>query len=189
MSRDVAARFGLFGKVPGKGDFVRARMETAFVDAATAWSTGFIAEGRDLFGEAFADSYTSMPQWRFVVAGDQQSSYAGVAAASADAGGRLFPLFAAARLCGAGDGFAWLQEAEDALDAAGRLMKATIWDGVAFEQLESALAELEAPPELRGATWLGIVAGGIRHECKSGGWPTMELTATLLSREEAQNET
>lgn len=89
---------GLFGKLPGHGDFVSRRLPRAFVEAWDAWLQSGLAQSREQLGEGWREAYLGAPFWRFGLSGGLcgAAPAVGVLMASVDRVGRYFPLTAAA---------------------------------------------------------------------------------------------
>lgn len=88
---------GLFGKVPGFGDFLAEGLSRAFTDVLDGW----IREGFRIAGEHpdSNDRYMCSPVWRFAFAQQLagRHSWVGVISPSVDSVGRSFPLVIAFR--------------------------------------------------------------------------------------------
>jgi type VI secretion system protein ImpM len=85
---------GLYGKLPSHGDFLRRRVDDAFIAVWDEWLQQSIAASRTALGERWLDVYLTSPVWRFAcdsgVCGPQR--YAGLIVPSVDRVGRYFPL-------------------------------------------------------------------------------------------------
>lgn len=121
-----AAASGFFGKIPARGDFVRAGLPAAFVAAWDAWLQEVIPVSRELLGEEWLTAWLEAPIWHFAldpgVCGDD--AVVGVWMPSVDRAGRHFPLTLAVVVPGAtveslaGQSAEWLAVAQRAgLDA------------------------------------------------------------------------
>jgi type VI secretion system protein ImpM len=90
---------GFLGKLPARGDFLRAGVSSSFADAMDAWCALRIGEARTAFGADWQALYLEAPIWRFLLA----PGIAGPTAAlglwlpSIDKVGRHFPLILAAQ--------------------------------------------------------------------------------------------
>jgi type VI secretion system protein ImpM len=118
-----AAIPGWFGKIPSLGDFATRRLPVEFVKAWDAWLQEVIPAARALAGDAWLDSYLTMPIWRFVFLPGlvTQSGWAGVLMPSVDRVGRHFPLTVAVELSSHAaaayavfESAAWFADLEDA---------------------------------------------------------------------------
>jgi type VI secretion system protein ImpM len=112
---------GFYGKLPARGDFVRAGLPRDFIDPWDAWLQSVIAGSRTLAGDAWLPAYLESPVWRFALPPGMCGELAvlGLMLPSVDKAGRYFPLsFAALHPSGisAVSGDAWL----DVCEAAGR---------------------------------------------------------------------
>jgi type VI secretion system protein ImpM len=136
---------GFFGKIPARGDFVRAGLTAGFIAAWDGWLQRVIPASRALLGEDWLAAWLEAPVWRFALEGGTCGADAvlGLWMPSVDRAGRHFPLTLAivvpgARAadlaaCGAG----WL----DAAEAAGR---EAVAEDAAPERIALGLAS--APP-------------------------------------------
>jgi len=113
---------GWYGKLPSLGDFASRRLPDEFVRTWDAWLQSVLQATRSALGEAWLDSYLTMPIWRFVLLPGLlgSSGWAGVVMPSVDRVGRQFPLTVAVPLSSygatahavfrGGDWFAGLEE-------------------------------------------------------------------------------
>ena len=58
---------GFYGKLPARGDFVRAGLPRDFIDPWDAWLQSVIAGSRVLAGDAWLPAYLESPVWRFAL--------------------------------------------------------------------------------------------------------------------------
>ena len=110
---------GFYGKLPARGDFVRAGLPRDFIDPWDAWLQSVIAGSRALAGDAWLPAYLESPVWRFALPPGMCGELAvlGLMLPSVDKAGRYFPLsFAALHASGisAVSGDAWLDVCESA---------------------------------------------------------------------------
>jgi type VI secretion system protein ImpM len=137
---------GYFGKIPARGDFVRAGLPLPFVTAWDKVLSAGLAAAKAALADRWPDVWLEAPVWRFALAALQcgPESVLGLWMPSIDRAGRHFPLVIAASCPGASvesmvrHGTGWLDAAEDA----GR---AAIADDLTPEQLT---AMLPPPPDL-----------------------------------------
>jgi type VI secretion system protein ImpM len=89
-----AAQCGLFGKLPARGDFVRAGLPRGFVQPWDDWLQVAIAGSKAQLGEKWLPAWMEAPIWHFAlppgVCGDD--AVLGVWMPSVDRAGRHFPL-------------------------------------------------------------------------------------------------
>lgn len=108
------AATGFFGKIPARGDFVRAGLPRSFTDPWDGWLQTVLAGSRDRLGEQWLAAWMEAPIWHFRLPAGQcgPDPALGVWMPSIDAAGRHFPLTLAH--CGTppADPAAWLAEAE-----------------------------------------------------------------------------
>lgn len=118
----MTAPSGFFGKIPARGDFVRAGLPSSFVAAWDAWFQDVIARSRTLMGREWLPAWLEAPVWRFALDASVCGAdpVLGIWMPSVDRAGRHFPLTLAAVVPGAtADGLAerggaWLDVAERA---------------------------------------------------------------------------
>jgi type VI secretion system protein ImpM len=141
---------GFFGKLPARGDFVRAGLPGGFVAAWDDWLQRMLTASRAALGDAWEASWLEAPVWRFTLAAGLcgPASVLGLWLPSVDRVGRYFPL-TFARLPAPAGGDAWL-------DAAEALGRAALAEDMTPEALASALAGLPAvggAAPLTGSAW------------------------------------
>jgi type VI secretion system protein ImpM len=115
---------GFYGKLPARGDFVRAGLPRDFTDRWDDWLQAVIAGSHASMGEAWLPAFLEAPVWRFALPPGMcgERAVLGLMLPSVDKAGRYFPLtFAALRpgafgATGSGPENAWLDQCE----AAGR---------------------------------------------------------------------
>ncbi|WP_346838546.1 type VI secretion system-associated protein TagF [Microbulbifer sp. SAOS-129_SWC] len=113
---------GVFGKLPGHGDFVQRELPGSFVTPWDEWLQRAVFGSRELVGEAWLDYYLTSPIWRFALSPGvvDQQGWAGVLVPSVDSVGRYFPLTLAAPVAPQSNPFAlqrnatnWFQSLSD----------------------------------------------------------------------------
>lgn len=88
---------GVFGKLPGLGDFLIRGLDPAFAHAWHGWLARELPAAHAGLGDGFALPYLHAPAWRFALAaGIAGPGMTGVLIPSLDAVGRPFPLTLAA---------------------------------------------------------------------------------------------
>lgn len=102
---------GFYGKLPARGDFVRAGLDAATIDELDGWMRGCIASSQDVLGDAWLDCWMEAPVWRFIsrIAGVMRG---GVWMPSMDRVERCFPLVILDDAARSGPG--WMAAAEAA---------------------------------------------------------------------------
>lgn len=85
---------GFFGKLPSRGDFVRAGLPRSFVQPWDDWLQQAIAGSRAILGERWRTAWMEAPIWRFALPAGQcgPDAVRGLWLPSVDAAGRYFPL-------------------------------------------------------------------------------------------------
>lgn len=90
----LMAGFGVFGKIPALGDFLRVGLSAEFVTAWDDWLQRALVTARADLGERWDECYLTAPIWRFTLpaglAGN--SVICGIMMASVDRVGRRYPL-------------------------------------------------------------------------------------------------
>jgi type VI secretion system protein ImpM len=115
---------GFYGKLPARGDFVRAGLPRDFIDPWDEWLTSVIAASRIRMSEDWLPAFLESPVWRFILPAGLCGGRAvlGLMLPSVDRAGRYFPLTFAALFAGrppapeSPGATAWL----DRCEAAGR---------------------------------------------------------------------
>ena len=99
------ARFGFFGKIPSRGDFVRARLPRLLVEAWDGWLQRVMPAAERELGRRWNTAWQVAPVWRFALPAGQcgPRPLLGLWLPSVDRVGRRFPLMIAAETM-AGDG-------------------------------------------------------------------------------------
>jgi type VI secretion system protein ImpM len=140
---------GLFGKLPGKRDFIAVNAPAGFLKIYEAWLQGGLTASRLELGGGWQQAFLNAPIWRFWLG---QSfcgqTIAGAFMPSVDGVGRYFPLtvFAAAEAGGAiphpelDPQDAWYGEIEDFLLQA-------LDPDASFEAVSQRLATLRTPSD------------------------------------------
>lgn len=85
---------GLFGKLPGHGDFIQRELPASFVTPWDEWLQRAVHGSRELIGEPWLDYYLTSPIWRFALSPGvlDEQGWAGILVPSVDSVGRYFPL-------------------------------------------------------------------------------------------------
>ena len=119
----VSAGAGCFGKLPGRGDFLRRDLDGALVERLDAWLAEALSVSREALGRDWQELYLTAPVWRFLLGAGAADgvAQAGILCPSADRVGRCYPLVVLAPVTqdAAAPGLgAWYAEAEAAAIAA-----------------------------------------------------------------------
>ena len=140
-------RFGLFGKLQSKRDFIAVATPRSFLSVWEPWLQGCISSSRMQLGDKWQDAFLTAPIWRFWLGAEIcGTTITGAIMPSMDGVGRYFPLTVVGFSepgaappppeMDAGDG--WFSASEDFLFS-------TLEPGRSFEQVSEALANLPAP--------------------------------------------
>jgi type VI secretion system protein ImpM len=94
MSASIFPDVGFYGKLPSRGDFVRAGLPKDFVAAWDVWCQRMMAESQTALGEKWEAAWLQAPVWRFALppGGCGDGAALGVWLPSVDSVGRYFPL-------------------------------------------------------------------------------------------------
>ena len=85
---------GFCGKIPSRGDFVRAGLPRSFIDPWDDWMQRMLAASRATLGEAWLPAWLEAPVWRFALRSGLCGPHAvlGLWLPSVDRIGRHYPL-------------------------------------------------------------------------------------------------
>ncbi|WP_078085368.1 type VI secretion system-associated protein TagF [Microbulbifer mangrovi] len=91
---------GLFGKLPGHGDFIQRELPASFVTPWDEWLQRAVHGSRELVGDRWLEYYLTSPIWRFAMSPGvlNQQGWIGILVPSVDSVGRYFPVTLAAPL-------------------------------------------------------------------------------------------
>jgi len=94
VAATATAQCGLFGKLPARGDFVRAGLPRGFVQPWDDWLQLVIAGSRQQLGEKWLPAWMEAPIWHFALPAGMcgDDAVLGVWMPSIDRAGRHFPL-------------------------------------------------------------------------------------------------
>lgn len=141
---------GFFGKIPARGDFVRAGLSSGFTSTWDRWLQGVLLEAERRLGAAWPGAWRVAPVWRFALPAGQCGSrpVVGLWLPSVDSTGRRFPLTLAAEGAAVDGGF---------LDAAERIGREAVADDLAPSAIGARLAAVRpggtASAATRGRWW------------------------------------
>jgi type VI secretion system protein ImpM len=87
-------RFGVYGKIPALGDFIRMDLPPVFVEPWDLWLQAGIRASREALGPLWNARYNSGPVWRFALDAGLcgPEGVLGILMPSVDRQGRQFPL-------------------------------------------------------------------------------------------------
>ncbi len=85
---------GIYGKLPGYGDFIFRNLKAGFINSWDEWLQHFISASKEQIGGDWLNVYLTSPIWRFVFSPGviDGNVYAGIMLPSVDRVGRYFPL-------------------------------------------------------------------------------------------------
>jgi type VI secretion system protein ImpM len=135
---------GFFGKLPARGDFVRASLPEDFVAPLDNWCRATLSASRQALGEGWEQAWMNAPVWRFLLPPGAcgPSACCGAWLPSVDKVGRQYPFILCALAPSVSDletGGDWCDAAEDAglagvvddlpLEAITEMLKRTVQAG------------------------------------------------------------
>lgn len=146
---------GLFGKLPGYGDFLRHNLSNDLIQPWDEWLQAFVSVSREQVGANWLDIYLTSPIWRFALSRNiiNDHGWAGVVMPSVDRVGRYFP-------------FSVLMPLTDSESAVNFLISRQQW----FHELESLC--LQALQETIDVEYLIAQIGQLPDSNQSGYLPT-----------------
>ncbi|WHI44531.1 type VI secretion system-associated protein TagF [Microbulbifer sp. JMSA004] len=140
---------GIFGKLPGHGDFVQRQLPGSFVSVWDEWLQRAVFGSRELVGQEWLDYYLTSPIWRFVHCKGviDANAWAGILVPSVDSVGRYFPLTFATPLSPVIDAFAFMSDAKNWFQSLSELAITALQNMLHADQLCEAFSP---PPEGAG---------------------------------------
>lgn len=100
MSDYPVVQTGYYGKLPQRGDFLRGRLPSSFVQPWDQWWQATLCDLQSTLGDAWQDYYLTCPIYRFVLSPGcfNEVAWMGAFVASVDAVNREFPFAVASPL-------------------------------------------------------------------------------------------
>jgi type VI secretion system protein ImpM len=143
--RDAA--IGFCGKIPARGDFVRAGLPLAFADPWDRWMERMLWASRSALDAEWLPAWLEAPVWRFALTPGVcgPDAVIGLWMPSVDRIGRYYPLTIAA-VASNTDAPALIRRGRGLLDAAERAGRKAVEQELAPDQLAAHLAAAAAPP-------------------------------------------
>lgn len=94
MAAETGGTVGFFGKIPSRGDFVRAGLPGSFVAGWDAWLQAMLPASKHALGDGWLAAWLEAPIWHFLLQPGACGPDAaiGVLMPSVDRAGRHFPL-------------------------------------------------------------------------------------------------
>ncbi|MFA0810275.1 type VI secretion system-associated protein TagF [Microbulbifer epialgicus] len=133
---------GIFGKLPGHGDFIQRQLPASFVSVWDEWLQRTVHGSREIMGNEWLDYYLTSPVWRFVHGKGMidESAWAGILVPSVDSVGRYFPLTITAPLPAATDAFTFMAHEKDWFQGLSELAIGALQNMLHVDQLSEAFA-------------------------------------------------
>jgi type VI secretion system protein ImpM len=179
MNRFLPEMTGYFGKLPAKGDFLRAGLPEDFVTGWDGWCRDFLHATRQALQGDWEQAWMEAPIWHFLLPAGACGARAvlGVWLASVDKVGRHFPFAAVALAPSSVDleaGGGWLDMAEE-------IALSGVVDDAPHEDFAARLAAPVAEATLSGPGWWTegsplVAARGLDIY----GLPPLEMAADML---------
>ncbi|THB66785.1 MAG: type VI secretion system-associated protein TagF [Gammaproteobacteria bacterium] len=148
MEETQNSKVGLYGKIPGHGDFVSRNLEDEFMVPWDQWLQNVISVSREQLENLWLQTFLTSPIWRFSFEGGACGAYpmTGVMIPSVDKVGRYFPFVLAAPITNSPlhhliNDEEWYNHAED-------ILLATLESDIKVDQVLEMTA---AMPELSSA--------------------------------------
>ena len=90
---EPAGGIGIYGKLPGYGDFLTRNLPSDFIQLWDGWLQLYVSVSKEQIGENWLDYYLTSPIWRFVLSTGviDSACWAGLIMPSVDRVGRYFP--------------------------------------------------------------------------------------------------
>lgn len=177
--------FGVYGKIPTAGDFLRIGLPEGFVQPWDGWLQSALLTGRDRCGAQWDALYMTAPIWRFTLSAGLAgpSAAMGVLMPSVDRVGRRFPLTLAALLkCETASDLAWTHFAAETLFAGLEdLALSALDDDMTPAKLTDTLAGIRLPdlePALTRMRRVGKTTYGMGASPLQAGMATAFLGAS-----------
>ncbi|MBN8429891.1 type VI secretion system-associated protein TagF [Microbulbifer salipaludis] len=140
---------GIFGKLPGHGDFIQRELPASFVTPWDEWLQRAVHGSRELVGDRWLDYYLTSPIWLFAMSPGvlDRQGWIGILVPSVDSVGRYFPVTLAAPLENGSNPFAVLVEAEEWYEQASTLAIEALQHALSADQV---LERFPPPPRIPG---------------------------------------
>jgi type VI secretion system protein ImpM len=166
---------GFFGKLPARGDFIRAGLSRGFIDTWDTWLQQVLPPCRQILGADWDDIWSVSLAWRFALPGRAL----GLLLPSVDRAARQFPLTIAAE--GADDGDIFLDAAEQAARDA---LDQEFAPDMLFARLQDIPPPAAAPTPSDAATrwWTGPGRPAAEDVLSFDGLPDAAALARMLAR-------
>lgn len=145
----AAMRFGLFGKLPAKRDFIAISTSREFLTLWEAWMQGGVSASQLRLGKEWRNAFLTAPIWRFWLGAELCGAPTlGAFMPSLDGIGRYFPLTLFVQ---PGDGGSIAPPEFDPqaefFAAAEEFLLSTLEEGASFEGTTAALQKLPPPSD------------------------------------------
>ena len=158
--RDAA--IGFCGKIPARGDFVRAGLPLAFTDPWDRWMERMLRASRSALDAEWLPAWLEAPVWRFALTPSAcgPDAVIGLWMPSVDRVGRYYPLTIAA-VASNTDAPALISHGRGLLDAAECAGRKAVEQELAPDQLAADLAAVAPPADPAADPLLCPLSGGL----------------------------
>jgi len=179
-----SAPFGVFGKIPSVGDFLRINTPPGFSSVWDDWLQRCLVSGAHAYGSGWDELYMSVPIWRFClspgVAGP--SGIMGVLMPSVDRVGRRFPLTLMGPLSASVPALEAHFRYAEIFEALETLSLSVLDEDISKQTLESKLSDIRLATAQGGSTCQ--IAAGSSVVCRAGDTDQIaaSLSTALLAR-------
>lgn len=153
LGSPIGSTTGFFGKLPARGDFVRAGLTRGFIEPWDSWLRQVMPASRGILGETWTAAWLEAPVWRFALPPGLCGPDAalGLWMPSVDRIGQYFPL-TLARIEGSG---AVDPRFLSIVEAAGCAAIAEDWAPEALAARLAIEGEADGIPPAMGTWWTG----------------------------------
>jgi type VI secretion system protein ImpM len=159
---------GLYGKLPGHGDFVTRNLPNNLVQHWDAWLQAFIGSSQERLGADWLNVYLTSPIWRFGFSAGvlDEQQWLGILMPSVDKVGRYFPFSVLVPVPGDLSLLDILCEQPEWLNPVEEAALHALDEGLLVDELLERIGDLNLPTYLR-RQWCnqGYQAGPIQVPC------------------------
>jgi type VI secretion system protein ImpM len=176
---------GVYGKLPGHGDFVSRHLPSPLLNHWDAWLQAFIGSSQERLGQDWLTIYLTSPIWRFAFSSGvlDERQWLGILLPSVDKVGRYFPFSVLLPVPGDAALVELLSEQNDALSPLEDIALQALDEGFLVEEF-LARAQSVALPAYSSRQWRRVShqPGPMQVDCPSAdfGRATPRLLDGLL---------
>ena len=177
--------YGVFGKLPGLGDFLQYSMPAGFVRCWDDWLQQGMLSAREALGSGWHEAYFSAPIWRFSLSEGLcgPAPVSGILMCSVDRVGREFPLTVLRELPKEADAIAAHLTMAVEFEALESVALDAMEDESGRDALQAALAAVPSVETSRAVRALHTGgAGPLSFTLPEGGAPAPAVASALAGR-------